>query len=361
MRPLVTLLIAAFTSLSAQQAQRLRLAPPNAALAEEFSYVTWVHELKNSRVIITDRGDGRIVVADLTSGTVTQIGRSGGGPREYSAARPVWWIGGDSALMIDPQRRWLLFDGAAIVATPGASMPAVAATRHTARGADTLGHVFTAGTVAGENGPMGDSTALLRVTRSSGRVDTVGRLKAVVARQTSARNTDGFFSFQMPLVQTAEETVVFADGWIAIARLDPYRVDWRSVDGRWLKGAPLPVQARPLDDREKRAYMDRIANETGRPAQTADAITDWPEMVPPWRSPSMLFAAPDGRAVIPRLASADSPETRYDVINRRGSFDGAVILAANQRIVGFGTRSVYVVSSDDAGLQRLQRHPWPPR
>jgi hypothetical protein len=120
-------------ALNAQEAPRLTLAPPNATLGEEFTYVTWVRELRDGRVIITDRGDARIVVADLTSGKVTQVGRAGRGPGEYSNARPVWSISRDSGLMIDADRRWLLFDGAAIVATFGVSLPAVAATRHTPR------------------------------------------------------------------------------------------------------------------------------------------------------------------------------------------------------------------------------------
>jgi hypothetical protein len=34
-------------------------------------------------------------------------------------------------------------------------------------------------------------------------------------------------------------------------------------------------------------------------------------------------------------------------------------LPADQHIVGFGARSIYVIVTDDDGLQHLQRHPWP--
>jgi hypothetical protein len=47
-------------------------------------------------------------------------------------------------------------------------------------------------------------------------------------------------------------------------------------------------------------------------------------------------------------------------VNRRGGLDGQLVLATNERVVGFGARSVYLSVTDDDGIQRLRRHPWPP-
>ena len=364
MRYLVILSVLAPLGTSAQQSSRLVLAPPNASLAEEFSSLTWARELKDGRVIVTDARDGRVVVADLRTGKVEPISRRGQGPGEYPRALPVWSLGGDSSAMIDGPRRWLLFDGARVVATLAPDNPAVAAAKGAARGADALGHVFSAGSVAGENGPIGDSTLLFRVSRATARVDTITRLRALVARQTSERNAQGYFSFAMPTIGTAEETLPFADGWVAVVRIDPYRVDWRSPDGHWTKGAALPFRVVRMDDREKRSYVERVARSTGNPVTPPDSITDWPATVPPYqssnRSLTFLLASPDGRVLIPRLASTDSPEARYDIVNRRGGLDGQLTLPSNQRIVSFGATSVYVAVTDDDGIQRLRRHPWPP-
>ena len=212
--------------LSAQQ--RLVLAPANATLAEEFSNLTWARELKDGRLIVTDGRDGRIVVADLRTGKVEPISRKGEGPGEYPRALPVWSIGGDSSAMIDGPRRWLVFDVDRVTATLAQDLPAVAAAKGTPRGADTLGHVFTAAFVPGQGRPIGDSTALLRVSRSTGRADTLAMLKALLPRQTSQPDAKGFFEFVMPTIGTADETTPFADGWVAVVRTDPYRVDWRS-------------------------------------------------------------------------------------------------------------------------------------
>jgi hypothetical protein len=349
-----------FAPLNLSGQRILVLAPVNATLAEEFSDLSWARELKDGRVIVTDRRDSRIAVADLRTGRVEPISRKGQGPGEYARGLPVWSIGGDSSVMIDAPQRWLLFDGARVVATLSPVAPMVAATKPTARGTDTLGHVFTAGTIAGQDGPMGDSIALLRVSRATGQVDTLTRLKAVVARQTSERDEKGFVSFTVPTVRTAEEALPFPDGWVAVIRLDPYRVDWRSPGGRWTLGAALPVPVVRMDDREKRAYVERIANATGQVVKPPESITDWPATVPPYQSPSPLFASPDGRAIIPRLPSADHPETRYDVVSRLGVLESQLTMPPNERIVGIGAKSVYVAVTDNDGIQRLRRHPWPP-
>ena len=38
---------------------------------------------------------------------------------------------------------------------------------------------------------------------------------------------------------------------------------------------------------------------------------------------------------------------------------GQLVLASNQHILGFGAQSAYVITTDDDGIQRLTRHPWP--
>jgi hypothetical protein len=45
-------------------------------------------------------------------------------------------------------------------------------------------------------------------------------------------------------------------------------------------------------------------------------------------------------------------------VDRRGVRMAQLRLPDNQRVVGFGTASVYVAIGDDDGLERLQRHPW---
>jgi hypothetical protein len=142
------------------------------------------------------------------------------------------------------------------------------------------------------------------------------------------------------------------DGWIAVIRKDPYRVDWRLPDGRWRRGAPLPVPAIPLDDREKHAFLIRYPNFPG-------PITNWPDVVPPFSSRSgHPLVLPDGNLLLLRTPTADFPDPRYDMIDRHGQLIGRLQMPPNSTIAGFGSKSVYVMVKDGT-VEHLERHPWP--
>lgn len=367
MRRVFAALILAPLVLRAQLVVVVRLQPPDAKLDEEFTILGSVRELSDGRVILTDPREMRMVVADLRTGKVEPIGRTGDGPGEYRMPAPVRALSGDSSFMADLLGlRWLLLDGARIVATIPPDAPAILVTGGLALGADVNGFVLsTKGppprTGAWEYG-KGDSTASVRVARATGRADTVAWLRRAPGRGSMTVAADGRVVSSSASRQTltvGEEALLFTDGWLAVTRLEPYRVDWRAPDGRWIHGAPLPVPLIKLDDREKRASVERTARGSSQPARSPDTIKDWPATLPPYTAASPLTASLDGRLLVMRQRSADHPETRYDVVNRRGILEVVITMPENERILGFGARSVYVVVTDEDGIQRVRRHPWP--
>jgi hypothetical protein len=48
------------------------------------------------------------------------------------------------------------------------------------------------------------------------------------------------------------------------------------------------------------------------------------------------------------------------VVDRRGVIVARLVLGAAQRLVGFGPRSMYVVTRDSLDVERLSRHPYAP-
>jgi hypothetical protein len=202
--------------------------------------------------------------------------------------------------------------------------------------------------------------------RESQRVDTIQRLRG--------RGSGGYYvgpaEGSMPAlilvsnpIASEELALLFSDGWIAIARLDPYRVDWRSTDGRWRRGAPLPFDVVRVADREKCWAFRRVA---GR-GRTCDAsqIPGWPPTFPPFLPPPLqrlaptLQAAPDRRLVIARTLTSASTHRRYDIVDRAGRLSAILNLEPNELLIGFGARSVYVLATDEDGVQTLRRHDWP--
>jgi hypothetical protein len=81
--------------------------------------------------------------------------------------------------------------------------------------------------------------------------------------------------------------------------------------------------------------------------------------MPPFETPVTLLASPDGHLLVHRLPTLAEPGVRYDVIDRAGNRVTQVVLGWKEHVLGFGARSVYVVTTDDDGIQRLRRHPWP--
>lgn len=341
------------------------LTTPDARLEAEFTRIASVRELSDGRVIISDPRDRGIVVADLTRGRTDPLSRKGQGPGEYSMVFPVRPISGDSSIMFSVDRRWLLFDGTNNVVTMPPDSPVILATRGFAIGADSLGNVIT---VAAEPGAprsrdigKSDSTTVIRVSRRSARVDTVAYVRRapvhIRVRTDQRGRVIGMTATEPPLA-VGEVYLLFRDGWLAVARLEPYRVDWRSPDGHWVLGKPLPLPVVRLSAAEKRAYIDRVVSSWKRVGQTPDTISEWPEFLPPYAAGGMI-EGPHGLLLIPKQNSAGDTETRYDVVDRRGRLVGQVTMPGTRRIVGSGASALYVADKDENDIEHLWRFAWP--
>lgn len=366
MRHLLFAMILAVQGSLVAQSPRAVLQPPNGTLSHEFTRVESVRELRDGRLLVADPRDRGLVVVDFRSGQVTDVGRKGRGPGEYSVASSLFGLAGDSTLMADNgNRRWLLLEGDRVGGTVPADHPALVATQVSVSGSDSLGRVLAQRRNPPRPGASmidkQDSTTLVLVTRVNGHADTVTAARRQPGRVEAQYSADGRIMSTRTMLNASvagEKFVLFRDGWLAVARVEPYRVDWRAPDGKWTLGSPIPVPTIALDAREKRAEMERRAKEFGMPVQSPDAVPEWPASLPPFRPSGSLLESSDGRLLVPRQPSADHPEPTYDIVNRQGNLDGQLTLGLSERIVGFGRASVYVAAVNDDGIERLRRHPW---
>jgi hypothetical protein len=201
---------------------------------------------------------------------------------------------------------------------------------------------------------------LIRVARAAGNADTVEVLRArasTIKIQGPAEKPTAVSVLINPLA-TGELATLFHDGWIAIARLDPYRIEWITPDGKRVRGSPLPFERVRLDEREQRAFVKRQSARTGAPPRGPASFPEWPEFIPPFLSESLL-RAPDGRLWIRRTPTAANPNPPYDVVDRRGALVARVACGKDVEVIGFGGAAVYTVATDDNGIQRVQRRPLP--
>ena len=358
----------------------VQLRAATATLREDFTRVSGVRELADGRLLVSDIMEERVVVADFAGQKVEPIGRRGEGPAEYRRPSAMYALRGDSTVLM-ASSRWLIFNGAEIVSIVPPDNPGVAATFAGLRYADASGNLagwsVDRPTPGVEDAGVHDSGTIIFVRRQSARIDTIAKV---------VRTPQRFFAWNDPATgmtqfnasaaafATSEDFLLFPDGWLAVIRLNPYRVEWRTPGGKWIRGAPLPLPLARVTDREKAFYMkrwERAANAPVNqylhaPAELRPALmsaarrrfTEFPEFVPPFMGMSAV-PTPEGNVVIPRTPTADEPTPIYDEVNRSGQLTRRIGLAAGQRIVGFGKRSIYVSSEDSDGLEHLSRHPWP--
>ena len=329
-----------------QQLRPTTLPAASANLSETFTALTSVRELSDGRVLLSDPRERRLVVADFAHQRVDHLARRGQGPGEFSNAVPFHALSADSSVVADGiAKRWLLFHGTRIVATRTANDAEV---RHVTfpYGFDYRGFVLTTHSpptdATGRQLNVADSIYLVRVARSTGHSDTIARLRPPPSEVN--RLPGGLAVY--------EQAVLAPDGWVAVVRLDPYRIDWRSPDGQWLHGAPIPVPLERMDAAERQFYE-------GEPRPGPQRVTvRWPEYLPPFTIGWPPIATFDGKVVIRRAKSVHTSGTRYDVVDHRGRLVKQLLLPHNERILGFGQESVYIVVRDDVDLETVRRHPW---
>lgn len=349
-------------SLAPQAVPRLHLSAQFQRHPEEFNRVSSVRELADGRVLVADRRE-RLVVLDWQSGTAAEISRKGEGPGEYVAIGRLYALRGDSTLFTAGSPRWLLIHGARVVRTVTGPIAGYQ-TSGEIEGLDTSGHVLD---VQPRNPWLRrsvDSLALILGDSGTRRADTLARLKgggrngyAELVRPGRHRTI-----FYMNPLATEEQAILFSDGWVAVARVDPYRVDWRAPTGAWRRGQPLPHQTVPVSQEEKCFALDQWAGEAGWCDQ-ADALPAWPRFLPalphPWPPHPILLALPDGRLAVRRTTSTRSSAVSYDIVDRAGRLVAILDIPVRDRLLAFGTRSVYVLEMDEDHVQTLRRHSWP--
>jgi hypothetical protein len=348
-----------------QRVAVVALQPPNGSLDEEFTLLTSVRELSDGRVLVTDPRDKLLVVADFRSGSVEQIGGRGRGPNEYQIAAVLYRLRGDSSLMPDlMSRRWLILDGARIVGMAPPQDPMITATQGFFVGVDQQWNFLQYKQEPPHQGVRevgkGDSLTMQLVPRRTLQAEPVVRLREAPARRETTLGADGKISsssYRRHPLTVGEEAFLFPDGWLAVVRIEPFRVDWRTPDGQWVRGAPLPVPVIRMSNREIQASIART-RESDPKAISPGVQYGWPDVMPPFSSGGFV-ADPGGRLLILRQRSADFPKTRYFVVDRQGKLEGEIEMPLNEKIIGFGRSSVYVVVTDVDGIQRLRRHPWP--
>ena len=344
--------------LLAQQPVTVAIKPADAVLKERLALISTIRELSDGRVIFTNGRDNLIVVADFKSGKVERIGQAPGSSGDFVNAGLMGALAGDTSYIVDRVTKgWTVFDGTRVLGVLPATSPLVAAIRSPLYGTDISGHILTSmpsHLLPAEPLHTTDSMYLVRVDHATGEQDTVAHiaLSSGPGKTIHKGDTVDVFSDQY------EMAVMARDGWVAIVRIKPYRVDWWSPSGGLIRGAPIAYQPITLDDKERAPFLYRVAKDRF-PADWPTPVARWPAVMPPFDGYGQPIATPDGKILVSRTHAAADSGRHYDIVDRKGSVVGQLVVRDPLRILGFGAHSVYIGVASDDNSTTIERHPWP--
>lgn len=350
------------TTALAQDPASVPLALPPAVSAEEFTRIVALRELPDGRVLIADAADNRIVALDFARGHAAEVGRVGSGPAEFRLAGSLIALGVDTTLVVDPPNgRFLMLVGSQVVGSVSASQPEFQPIGLFVVGADRLGYLLglrqarTAPTPRGRVGIM----ELVRASRANGEARVIADdLKGREFASPRGSAAEGL-RLQSVVYAAPEQAVLFRDGWIAVARQEPYRVEWFRPDGSRHVGAVLPWNYPPVTAAMQARWGASARASNGGRAASAQYFA-FAERVPPFLADA-VHEAPSGEVIIRRSVLPDSATARYDVIGRDGQLRRQFALPKEARVIGMGSESLYLAVRDEDDVERVHRLPWPTR
>ncbi len=349
----------------------VRLPAANAATDFVFNRLLSAAELPDGALIVTDRGDDKVYRVRFDERAPRALLRHGSGPGEFQNIGKVYPISGDSVLVVDAfTGRWIVVRGDVAVGTIPEGRPLNSAARGSIVGVSSTGKVLgvhgqTWGTGVPRSFSTADTLAALLGDIREATTSEVARLAGPggrgVAILRSPGSGPGLATMQNPL-GVSDQVVLLMDGWIAVARNAPYRVDWRSPAGVWQLGAVIePAQRRLTRDDQCRAIVEVY----GKSALCQPEVyPGWPSTLPAFVIPRIGTPAPamigdvSGRVLIARTVDDATKTRRYDLIDRKLGRIKAIVVSENQRVIAFGKDAIYLTEIDDDGAQRITRHAW---
>jgi hypothetical protein len=356
-----------------QPAAELSLGKRNAAIAEPFSDAVGMIELRDGRAVVTDRIESTVWLVDFATGVRKRVGTNGVGPNEYTMPfGPSPWRGDTSLIFDGPNRRVLRV---APNGTLTGTLPFPAPRSdgvHTYglfRGTDRAGRVYWDAPVI-QMQPVIKRMMRAQIIRWLPGTDSAD----FVHEFSDHAEFEHRFRYS-PFRQT-DTWVIAPDGKIGVLSAAEYRLRWYQ-DGKLVETGPvLSYTPVPVTAGEREAFWDKKAMEpasgisvNGSPAvRRAMGLErvkrDWPDslfprVMPPFE-PYAAQLAPNGMIWVKRNQASTEKTARVDILDGHGALRAVLRLPPNTRLFGLGAQSVYLLATDDDGLETLERYALPP-
>ena len=340
--------------------------------------------LPDGHLVVSDPIENRVSLIDFASGTGRSLGRVGEGPREFKRATGLYRGPGGAVLVFDRELGRLL-----PVMPSGALQDVVfvpfggLVSSNSPHGQDdltfdSLGYTYS----RMGRGFLTDITQFLLRQRRGTRRDTLTRLLREVTKALRVKR-NGLGEYQTVLFSPQDAWVVAPDGWVAVARAAPYRVEWIPPLGPVVTGPVIRHQVIRITQEEKELIASGAAGLRGITSvglvMVAPGGPAPPRSAAPVRMPvkDLRFAKVKtpinlredrwpllderGRLWVERSLPFGIMAHIFDVFDRRGILVDRVELPGGSRLVGFDSHWIYTSRVDTDDFEHLQRFPLPRR
>ena len=355
-------LVVLVAGVACRSAQSQGVLTQEARLPAQFGMLSNAVELRDGRVAFTDTRNKLFLRGDFKTGKVDTLGTrvdsvKPSTPAQYRFPGWVAHLAGDTLALVDFSAiRTTLWSeagrplGVLAINEVGGQTPVLLY--------DTVGAGYKIDYQAilggGEPGQAvrPDSIPVLRLMLAGGRVDTIARLAA-------PEYGDAVFGED---VQQAAKVFapndffgVLPDGTAWVARARENRVDWRSRDGKWVRGEPHAFTKVPVTDADKERVLAQVreqGKQFGMP-QELKIVYPFAETKPPF---DFALGHPAGEVWLQRPRSDERASLVYDVFDRKGAWRREVAFPRNASLAGFGANgAVYASIRNDDGSRSVGR------
>jgi hypothetical protein len=194
-----------------------------------------------------------------------------------------------------------------------------------------------------------DSAAVVRLSPDLSRFDTVARLSPLDMAEVSG---DAGRRFERRALSGVDRWGALPDGSVWVARVYDNRVEWRSPDGAWTRGDPLPDRILEVTRYDRELFYQRFPPEL---RNTAEQLP-FAAVKPPFEAG---YTSPSGQVWLEKSRAPTDSSRRYHEVDRQGHLLREVRLPGQGRIVALADSFALVAERVRDGT-RLIRFPIPP-
>jgi hypothetical protein len=341
--PIPTLLAVLVTACGASKpaAPVIELTPVGDSVLTSYSDVTEAAWLGGNRWAVVAPSDDAVGIVDFPRRSVVPLG----GPRSKELRNPSSiFVAQDTIYVADwGLRRLTLWSSKGGLAR---AIPASGAVRGSLpRARDGSGRFYV--DLYPRPGPDGsgnrDSAAVVRVDPAPTRVDTIARLAPLDIAEVVG---DAGRRFERRVFSGADRWGVLLDGSLWVARVYDNRVDWRSPDGKWARGKPLPDRVLEVTRYDRELFLRKFPPELRRTAQELP----FSALKPPFEAG---LTSPAGEVWLEKSRAPADSSRRYHVVNRRGHLVREIRLRGQGRILALGANAAIIAEPTRDGIRLL--------